>query len=224
MSQIIYYQNFENPTRLSKKQLWLIATSAMFSESHREFHDTLLPHHVFSTPELVQKSKTRMLQEWEINNSDDLYNRINYLSNNVDYDLIQHCWGLLSEEELDKTQQFANNTSETRNVIGIVRNYGPENGVYGWQYGLCTWMIRHSFYNNLITEEETWNLLEENGKNIRNKFDSWESFGLSFMIGVQYRRRQNYDEASLAGFKNHITSLLTNKNSPWLNINWNDYE
>ncbi|RZJ49063.1 MAG: DUF1266 domain-containing protein [Flavobacterium sp.] len=224
MSPINYNRKYENPTNLSKRQLWLIATSAMLTELNREFHDTLLPYHIFSTSELLEKSKASLLRDWQINNVADFNDTISYLYNEHTFAIMQNNWFSLSEPELNKATQLTTGNTEVRNTLEITRDYKYEKGAYGWHYGRCSWLIRHAFYNEIITEEQAWNLLEDNAKYIKNKFDSWESFALSFMIGAQYWKRNTYNELAIREFKNNVTYLLTSKNSPWSNVNWNDYE
>lgn len=223
---ITTYNKFENPTHLSKSQLWLLATSSMFTELNKEFHDTLLPHHIYSTPELLKESKESLLIDWEINNSADFRDRLNFFHTQQNFAEVQSNVEFFSEYEFDQTQQFGNDRLDLRNSLDMIRNYQYDlkSSDSGFQYGLCSWMIRHALYNGFITEEETWNLLEENGKLIKKAFDSWESFGLSFLVGFQYSKRKEYNEVSMQTAKNNISYLLTNKNSPWLKTNWNDYE
>lgn len=226
MSTIIKYNKFENPTNLSKSQLWLVATSGMLTQLNKEFHDTLLPHHIYSTSELLEDSKQCLLRDWETKDLADLSDTLKYLHNKQTFLPVQKSWEFLSESEFDKTRYFGNDKLELRNLISMVRNYQYDlkGSDSAWHYGRCSWIIRHAFYNEFITEEEAWSLLEENGKLIKKAFDSWESFGLSYLTGAQYWKRNDYNEVSMKIFKNNITYLLTNKNSPWLNINWNDFE
>lgn len=220
------YHKYENPTNLSKSQLWLIATSAMLTEMNREFHDTLLPHHIHSTPDLLIESKQCLLRDWEIKDLADLSDTLKYLHTKKTFSPGQNYWEFLGESEFKKVQLFGNNDSDSRNSIDMVRNYqyDLDNSDLAWHYGRCSWIIRHAFYNDFITQEEAWNLLEVNGKLIKNQFKSWESFGLSYLIGYQYWKLQDYNEATMKLAKKNITYLLTNSNSPWLNIDWNDLD
>lgn len=226
MSIITTYHKFENPTNLSKSQLWLIATSAMLTQLNKEFHDTLLPHHIYGTEGLLKESKQCLLRDWETKDLADLSDTIKYLHTKQTFAPVQSSWEFLSESEFDKTQYFGNDMLELRNLTDMARNYQYDlnNSDSAWHYGRCSWVIRHAFYNGFITEEESWNLLKENGNLIKKSFDSWESFGLSYLVGAQYWKRANYNEVTMRETKNNITYLLTNKNSPWLNIDWNDYE
>ncbi|WP_299255037.1 DUF1266 domain-containing protein [uncultured Cytophaga sp.] len=219
------YHTFENPTQLSKSQLWLIATSAMLAELNKEYHDTLLPHHIYSTPLLLKDSKQCLLRDWEIKNLADLSDTFNYLHNEKTFAAVQDNWELLSNEEL-KQNKHAGIDMEFSNLLSMVDDYQFDlaKSDYGWHYGRCAWLIRHSFYNDFITESEAWSLLEENGKRIKDSFDSWESFGLSYIIGAQYWKSKEYTEVVMMEFKNNINYLLSNKNSPWLNVDWNDFE
>lgn len=226
MSIITTYHKYENPTNLSKSQLWLIATSAMLAEMNREFHDTLLPHHIHSTPELLMESKQCLLRDWEIKDLADLSDTIKYLHTKKTFVPVQNNCEFLSESEFNNAQLYENSTSETRSSMDMVRNYqyDLDGSDLAWHYGRCSWVIRHAFYNGFITEEEAWSLLKENGKYIKKHFKSWESFGLSYLIGSQYWKLQDYSDTTMKLAKKNITYLLTNRNSPWLNINWDDFE
>ncbi len=215
----INYHTFENPTNLSKAQLWLIATSAMLTELNKEFHDTLLPHHIHSTPKLLKDNKQCLLRDWGIKDLKSLNSTIHYLETEQTFEPMQNNWELLSESEFG----HLSGQSEFRNVIDMVRNYQYDlcHSDYGWHFGRCAWIIRHAFYNELISEEEAWDLLEKNGKRIKDQFHSWESFGLSYLIGAQYWKRKEYNEISMREFNANATFLLSNKKSPWLNVDWN---
>lgn len=226
MATITTYQKFENPTNLSKSQLWLVATSAMLTQMNKEFHDTLLPHHIYGNDVLLKESRQCLLRDWEIKNLSDLSDTMKYLHTKQTFAPVQNSWEFLSEAEFDKTRYFGNDMLELRNLMSMVRNYQYDlsNSDSAWHYGRCSWIIRQAFYIGLITEEETWNLLKENGNLIKKSFESWESFGLSYLVGAQYWKRDEYNETSMKIIKNNLTYLLTNKNSPWLNVDWNDYE
>ena len=219
------YYTFENPTNLTKAQLWLIATSAMLAQLNNEFHDTLLPHHIYGTKELLKDSKQCLLRDWEIKNLEGLSDTLNYLHTEQTFAPIQQNWELLSETEFTQTQQAGIN-KEFAALLHMADNYqyNLKQSDYAWHYGRCSWIIRHSFYNGFITESEAWNLLEENGRRIKDLFVSWENFGLSYIVGAQYWKRKEYTEISVKEHKKNITYLLTNKNSPWLNVDWNDFE
>jgi hypothetical protein len=226
MSTTRHYNTYENPTQLSKAQLWLIATSAMLTQLNNEFHDTLLPHHIFGTPELLESSKQSLMRDWEIKDLADLSDTLHYLHRERTFAPAQNNWEFLSEPEFERIQQQRDLMPEFANVMDMVRNYQFElnNSDYAWHYGRCSWIIRHAFYSGFITEEESWNLLHENGKRIKDMFKSWEEFALSYLAGAQYWKRNEYNAVSIKVFKDNITYLLTNQNSPWLQVNWNDYE
>jgi Protein of unknown function (DUF1266). len=225
MNTINQYYTFENPTNLTKAQLWLIATSAMLTELNKEFHDTLLPHHIHGTKELLKDSKQCLLRDWEIKNLEGLSDTLNYLHTQQTFAPIQENWELLSEIEMKQTAQ-AGIGAEFSNLLSMVDNYqyNLKQSDYAWHYGRCSWIIRHCFFDGYITESEAWNLLEENGRRIKDMFVSWENFGLSYIVGAQYWKRKEYTEVSVKEHKKNITYLLTNKNSPWLNVDWNDFE
>ncbi len=225
MSTTTEYHTFSNPTGLSKAQLWMIATSAMLTELNKEFHDTLLPHHIYGTPARIKDSKQCLLRDWDIKDLEGLSDTLNYLHTQHTFSHVQQNWEHLSDLEFNQTQ-YAGINQEFSNLLNMVGDYQYDlkQSDYAWHYGRCSWIIRHSLFDGFITEEEAWNLLEENSRRIKDKFHSWENFGLSYMVGAQYWKRKEYAEISIKGHKNILTYLLTNKNSPWLNVDWNDFE
>lgn len=225
MSTPIQYHTFQNPTNLSKSQLWLIATSAMLTQLNKEYHDTLLPHHIYSTPKLLGSSKQCLLRDWEISNLAELSDTIKYLNEEKTFELVERNWEHLSETEFNRTQQFGDDLLEYRTVLDMTHNYqfNLSASDAAWHYGRCAWIIRHAFYNVYITESEAWSLLEENGKRIKETFDSWESFGRSYLIGAQYWQRKSYQVTNIKKYIDNITYLLTNQHSPWIQVHWNDY-
>jgi hypothetical protein len=220
----VTYNKFKNPANLSKSQLWLIATSAMLTELNKEFHDTLLPHHNYGTPVLLEESRQCLLRDWEIEDLADLSDTIKYLHTQQTFSRVQY-WEYMTRPEFRKAQHFGDDERHLRTLLSMVNDYqfDLENSDFAWHYGRCSWIIRHAFYNQLITEEEAWSLLEENGNLIKQSFDSWESFGLSYLVGAQFWKRDNYNPISMRATIQNITYLLSNSNSPWLNIDWNDY-
>ncbi len=175
---------------------------------------------------MLESSKQSLLRDWEVKNLADLSDTLLYLHKQQTFAPVQKHWELLSEQEFNHVQQLRNTAPEFANVLDMVQNYqySLSQSDYAWHYGRCSWIIRHAFYSELITEEEAWKLLHENGRRIKDMFDSWENFGLSYLTGAQYWKRQEYQETSIKKFKDNITFLLTNQNSPWIKINWNDYK
>lgn len=225
MSSTNKYHTFSNPTNLSKAQLWMIATSAMLTEVNSEFHDTLLPHHIYGTSALIKGSKQFLLRDWDIKDLEGLSDTLYSLHTQHTFAPVQQNWEFLSDMEFNQTQH-AGISEEFSNLLSMVSHYryNPKQSDYAWHYGRCSWIIRHSLFDGFITEEEAWSLLEENGRRIKGMFDSWENFALSYLVGLQYSKRNEYAEISIKGHKNVLTYLLTNKNSPWLNVDWNDFE
>lgn len=213
---------YENPTGLSTSQLWLLATSAMLTQLNGERHDTLLPYHDQGTDAKLESCKQCLLRDWEIESLADLSDTLMYLHKHKTFEPVQHNWELLSTEEFEAVQQFGPEASAFHTPLNMVQHYqynlpGSDNA---WHYGRCSWVIRQSFYCGYISEEEAWGLLEENGQRIRESFNSWEEFGLSYVVGAQYWRRDNYTEASVQRYKDQLTFLMTNQQSPWVRLDW----
>ncbi|MEH0152832.1 DUF1266 domain-containing protein [Limibacter armeniacum] len=212
---------YENPDQLSEKQLWLLATSAMLSQLNNQRHDTLNPKGDYTHPELVENIQHVLSRDWEIKNLADLSDTIKYLHEKVTFGQDQNGWSMLSDVELRKAAQ-SEDIGEYRHVMDMVQNYryALKSSDIAWHYGRCAWLIRMSAFLKCISEEEAWVLLEDNGQRIKESFDSWASFGLSYMVGAQYWKRGSYALEAIRRYIKHYQLLITHKDSPWKNVPW----
>lgn len=226
MKNYSYYHQYENPTQLSARQLWLLGTSAMTAQLNKQRHDTLHPYHTAVTPSQVESGKLCLKRDWDIENLEGLSETLKYLYEEKTYKGVEENWEMLSHQELVASGRFGEELKEYRNVMDMLRHYqfGLPSSDYAWHYGRSSWVIREAYLCGYITEEEAWGLLEENGRRIKDSFASWESFGLSYVVGAQYWKRNQYTEASVSRYYDHLTFLLTNKHSPWIRIAWDDFE
>lgn len=216
---------FENPDQLNARQLWLLGTSAMLTQFNQQRHDTLFPWGSDQSPEKLADIRQCLKRDWDVNNLADLSDTLEYLHNEKTFSVDQHKWELLSEIEFQKATQLKS-LGSYRNVFHMVSAYQfnlHPGSDFAWHYGRCSWIIRMSAYVGYISEAEAWALLEENGERIKNAFDSWESFGTSYMVGAQYWKRNTYTLAANQRNRGDFLFLLTNTQSPWKNISWNEY-
>lgn len=216
---------FENPDNLSTRQLWLLGTSAMLTQLNLQRHDTLFPWGIDKTTEKLDDITQCLKRDWEVSNLADLSDTLEYLHKEKTFSADQHKWELLSDVEFQKAAQVKS-LGSYRNVLHMVKAYQfnlHPGSDFAWHYGRCTWVIRMAAYVNYISEAEAWALLEENGERIKKAFNSWESFGASYMVGAQYWKSATYSLAANRRFMDNFKFLLTNKNSPWLNIGWDEY-
>lgn len=220
------YHKYENPNGLNKRPLWLIATSAMLAQTNRERHDTLLPHGNAGTQAQLESSKRALKRDYDIEDLPGLADTLKYFDEIVTFKGFQYSWEMKSDKEFKAFSGINTKDKSYPNVVDMVQNYQfdlPESD-QAWHYGRCSWLIRHAFYSGFIKEEEAWQLLEENVGRIRRIFDSWESFGISYIAGAQYWKRANYTENAISTYKRNLVFLLTNKNSPWVQLSWNDFK
>ena len=215
---------FENPDHLSPEQLWLLGTSAMLTQYNHQRHDTLFPWGNERSEAQLKDIEECLKRDWEITNLAELSDSLDYLHNEKTFSADQHSWELLSEVELNKGADMES-LGNYKNVLHMINTYQfnlHQESDFGWHYGRCSWIIRMSAFVGYITEKEAWALLEENGARIKNAFDSWESFGISYMVGAQYWKRNTYTLAANKEFMGNFLFLLTNKNSPWTNLDWDE--
>lgn len=219
------YHNYENPDGLNNHQLWLLATSGMLAQTNQERHDTLLPHGNAGTQAQLESSYRALKRDYEIEDLPGLADTLKYFDEIVTFKNIQYSWEVKSDREFEALSRMDIKDQSYLNVVDMAHKYQfdlPESD-QAWHYGRCSWLIRHAFYNGYITEAEAWNLLEENAVRIREIFNSWESFGISYIAGAQYWKRNSYTENAISGYKRNLVFLLTNKSSPWVQRNWYDY-
>lgn len=220
------YHIYENPDGLTKRQLWLLATSGMLTQKNKERHDTLLPHgHEGGTQNLKESSQRALKRDYGINNLVDLADTLKYFDEIVTLKAYQHQWEFCSPAEFEAFKKVNAKDKTIPNVVDMVHKYqfNLQESDQAWHYGRCSWLVRHAFYSGFITENEAWQLLEENVSRIREIFNSWESFGISYLAGAQYWKRENYTETAIRSYKIDLNFLLTNKNSPWVLLSWEDY-
>jgi hypothetical protein len=220
------YQKYENPDGLNKHQLWLLATSAMLSHTNRERHDTLLPLGDMGTQAQLESSQRALKRDYDVVDLPGLADTLKYFDEIVTFKAIQYPWEFNSEKEFKAFSVINTKDKSFPNVVDMVRKYQfdlPESD-QAWHYGRCSWLIRHAYYSGYINEAEAWQLLEENVGRIRKIFESWESFGISYIAGAQYWKRANYTENAISTYKRNLVFLLTNKNSPWVRLSWNDFK
>lgn len=216
---------FENPDNLSQQQLWLLGTSAMLTQFNRQRHDTLFPWGSDKSEEKLEEIRQCLKRDWDISNLEELSDTLEYLHNKETFSVQQHRWEMLSDIELQKASEMSA-LGSAKNIVHMVRAYQfnlHPGSDFAWHYGRRSWIIRMSTFVGYISEEEAWALLEENGERIKNAFESWETFGTSYMVGAQYWKRATYTIAANRRNMDNFMFLLTNKNSPWLNIPWSDF-
>ncbi|PIB34361.1 hypothetical protein BFP72_02450 [Reichenbachiella sp. 5M10] len=212
---------YENPDQLSEKQLWLLGTSAMLAQLNDQRHDTINPKGDYTHPELVENIQHVLTRDWEISNLADLSDTVKYLHEKVTLAQDQHSWQVLSRLELESAAQN-DSIGSYRNVMDMIKNYRAyeRSSDFAWHYGRCTWLIRMSYFLDYINEAEAWALMEDNGQKIKERFSSWADFGLSYMMGAQYWKRNSYTPDAVYRYKRQYLSLMTHQDSPWKNIPW----
>ena len=219
------YYKYENPDGLNRHQLWLLATSGMLSQKNRERHDVLLPEKEGDSKALKESSQRALKRDYGINNLSDLADTLKYFDEIVTLKAFQNRWEFSSPAEFTAFTKVNAKDKSIPNVVDMVHKYQfnlPESD-QAWHYGRCSWLIRHACYSGFINETEAWQLLEENAARIRQIFNSWESFGISYLAGAQYWKRKEYTAAAISSYKLDLNFLLTNKNSPWVQLAWDDY-
>ena len=87
----------------------------------------------------------------------------------------------------------------------------------GWDYGRLVYLTRLCYDAGYITEDEAWVYINAANDLARRKFNSWESFAKSYVIG---RGMWGGPESANAGIMDIAAYLLKLPESPWVKMPW----
>ncbi|HWV14464.1 MAG TPA: DUF1266 domain-containing protein [Cellvibrio sp.] len=214
---------YQNPDNLTQHQLWLIATSALLSQLNLHRHDTLLALGNIKTPEVIHEMRSCLQRDWSIKTKKNLLDTLKNLPSSETFTAILNNWESVSSLELNALDKVHTSFGDAKSIFKMVDFYQfglGGSGDLAWHLGRNAWLIRQAVLIGLINEDTAWELLEVNGNLIRRAFNSWEEFGISYTIGAQYWRKHNFTEVSIKNFKDVLSFLLINKDSPWNHVAW----
>jgi len=94
-----------------------------------------------------------------------------------------------------------------------ILSYGTE----GWDCGRLVFLARLCFDAKFITEEEAWSYINAASELANSKFQSWEEYSKSYVIG---RSMWGGVESGNTGIMVIAKDLLKLPNSPWVQMSW----
>ncbi|WP_444944987.1 DUF1266 domain-containing protein [Microbulbifer sp. ZKSA006] len=214
-----------NPDNLSDAQLWGLGVSSILTEMNGQRHDTLYQAGV-RTEKVVSNLKHMMQRDWGIESREEYLDMLEWLANeghNHSYMQIQDHFNTLSEKSIDALiKAYSHNTDQQSN-FKIVRNYRHTlrvGGIGAWDDGRYVSICRWGATTGVLTEEESWEKIHQVALRVQSSYDSWYSFGLSYIAGRQYWRKDTSEFFAKDAMK-MIRGLTGKSNSPWNLLDWN---
>ena len=169
-----------------------------------------------------------MLSEsWGVEGREDLFGMLEYLLNEGHNAKWQACLSVATPEELFDDEM----DEEDRHSMILCWQFAnhfkdklPETMMLGWDFGRAAMLIRWGFYTGMITEEESWSILDQIAEAMQDCFSSWKQFGLSYLFGSLFWMYPNDpEESTSARFyegQEVLEGLLTNDGAwaahPWI--------
>ncbi|UJF17571.1 DUF1266 domain-containing protein [Vibrio sp. SS-MA-C1-2] len=213
-----------NPDNLSPTQLWGLGISSLLTEMNGLRHDLL--HHHGETENNLKALKHMMVRDWGIETREEYLNMLNGLLNgghNRAYMQTQHDLTQLSEFAITEylTANMGNKKRESE--LQLIRSYRhtlSKSGIRAWDDGRYASICRWGTSLGLFSEQECWQMLYELALKVQPCFDSWYSFGISYVVGRQYWQ-SNATEVFAKEEMRVIRGLTGDPNSPWNQLDWN---
>lgn len=217
-------------TTVTTEQYKKIALGAIYSEQQTAYINSL-------TTGLGSLSKI-LGDWWGIHDRDEALETLNYLKDkgfrfylpavykaytsaeNEQGQIIEDSFS--DDEDQEKAYSQLENLKETfeelkeGNIIAVhndVLKYGTE----GWDCGRLVFLARLCFDAKFITEEETWTYINAASQLANSKFQSWDEYSKSYVIG---RGMWGGVESGNTGIMVIAADLLKLPNSPWVQMPW----
>ncbi len=90
-------------------------------------------------------------------------------------------------------------------------------GTDAWDFGRMVFVARVCYSLGYLTEEQAWMYINRIVELAKKKFDNWESYATSYLIGRAMWSGNDGEWETVAGF---AADALDAKDSPWPKLNW----
>ena len=90
-------------------------------------------------------------------------------------------------------------------------------GTDAWDFGRIVFVVRVCYTLGYISENEAWVCIDQIVKMAKQKFDNWDSYATSYMLGRAMWMGDDGDWERIAGFAG---DALDAKQSPWPKLKW----
>lgn len=218
---------------LTSEQLWAISCGADIAILNGQYLNDL------ATGFSRQDCRELLSDWWDIDSKEEVLDTIDRLfseGHRIQYDII---WQALNTVSIKESKAFLReyvikNQMEEEVILNRLRNMRDalelfqHRGLIGkdtqpemliWDYARIINLTRGSFDAEYISREEALDIIMRCVKPIRSMYTSWKQLSLSYQfarcvwIGVE--------EANIDDMLRNMDILLTDKDSPWVKMSWN---
>ncbi|MDR0532488.1 MAG: ankyrin repeat domain-containing protein [Verrucomicrobiales bacterium] len=210
-----------NPPRqdpLPKDKTWALAVSAIYTQVNGWDQQYL-----GGLDKRSRSLQQTLREEWNIGNKQDLLDTLKWLNEEGHRKEYQE---LGKKNSAMSDSQFADylktlpddEAGEAKSTREIYSKWGERSAV-AWDLCSYAYVVQLAYDAKYLKEDEAWNLLLSNAREIQKYFSSWQEMGQNFLDG-----RYVWAGKRVANHEN-CYKLLSNPadpNSPWNNVPW-DY-
>ena len=221
-------------TTLSRPQQWAIACGADVAFANGQYLNEL-------TTGLAPKECRQLLSEyWDIDSTEEALETIHWLfkeGHRMDFDIL---WQAVNMVSIKKTKEIlrkyiVKDKNEEAVAIHRLRNLQEALRVFKvhqlfdkdtlpnmliWDYARIINLSRGCYDAGYITREEALNFIECAAGPIRKTYSSWRQLSISYQFAKYVW--MGIDEDVFKQFLAGMNRLLTDANSPWVTLKWDD--
>ncbi|WP_444926837.1 DUF1266 domain-containing protein [Microbulbifer sp. TRSA002] len=214
---------FLNPDALSQTQLWILGLMGQICEMNELRHDVF--HNLGTSEQSRQNIAHMMKRDWGIESREDCLSMLEWLrteGHNAGYMPQQKYFEGLSEAAIDAYIEAHDHDTDEQIRLKLVKAYRHTlqvGGIGAWDYARFITVSRWCTSLELLSEEEAWEKMLDIAQRAQKSFDSWYSYGLSYIAGRQYWRKTLSEDFAKKSTE-VIKGLTGSPHSPWNSLPW----
>jgi ankyrin repeat protein len=210
-------QRHEGAAPLAKDKGWALAVSAIYAQTKGWDLQSLGGQEKSSA-----EPRSTLREDWNITNKQDLLAELQWLREEGDRKAYQEAGGkyaAMSDAEFAKSLS-ALDEDKALSGRAMRENYAKwrDRSAVAWDLCRYSYLVQMAYDAKYLKEDEAWNFLLANAREMQKHFSSWREMGQNFLDG-----RYIWAGERAANHEN-CYKLLANPadpNSPWNNIPWN---
>ena len=160
---------------------------------------------------------------WNVSSADELQQRIDQVINGMHQKSFQWwCRYIMirTEQECDvETKQL---TGQAQHRFKVARHYHhrlSKPGILAWDVARAAWLVRQGWALGWMDQAEFEQAIMKCGAVAHDAFTSWQSYGESFFVGLQYWQ-ESLATTSIERSRAIMSGLLLNNEAPWRVTPW----
>lgn len=149
-------------------------------------------------------------KSWGISDADKLHERLVWLrdqGHTAELAATTKEWQALPPDQREQTLQLI--------FVGKFGREVGDAGLVAWDHGRLINVAGWGFLAGMLTEEEAWSYILPAAQKIQRTYDSWQSYGRAYLLGVAY-----WGPGHLETNQPAFESLIADSTGPWNTIPW----